>query len=145
MAKVIKSDIEPQSINAYYSLWRITLVGILMGIVYWALAAFIDNYSISVDTAGNIATILVATLSIIVMLRLRMAQSVIVAVASGGTLWGLAQLTRGLSAVEAAAWSVLLYGLAYGLFSWMARYVKPVPVLTAMIIVVITVRIVVNL
>ena len=145
MAKVIKSDTEPQSINSSYSLWRVTLVGAISGFIYWALAPFIGNYIQSAETAGNIATILVAVFGLMIMLRYHMAQSIVIATATGVTLWGLAQLTRGLSWAEAAIWSVFLYGLAYALYSWMARYIKPIPVLTAMLIIIIAVRVSANL
>jgi len=145
MAKVIKSDTEPQSINSSYSLQRVVLVGVVLGIIFWVLSSFLGNYIHPTETAGNIATILVATLGIMIMMRYRMAQSIVIAVATGATLWGLAQLTRGLSWVEVAIWSVFLYGLAYALYSWMARYIKPIPVLAAMLIIVIAVRVVANL
>lgn len=145
MAKVIKSDTEPQSINSSYSLWRVTLVGVVLGTIFWILSSFLGNYIQPTETAGNIATILVATLGIMIMLRYHMAQSVVIAVATGVTLWGLAQLTRGLTWFEAVVWSVFLYGLAYALYSWMARYIKPVPILAAMLIIAVAARVVANL
>lgn len=145
MAKVIKTDTEPQSISTAYSWWKVALVGTVLGIIYWGFASLISVYFDSVVISGNIATILVATSGILVMMRLNMAQPLIIAVATGASLWGLAQLTRGLSAAEAIAWSVALYGVAYVLFSWIARYIKPVPVLTAMAIVTIAARIAANL
>ncbi len=145
MAKLITTDTETQSISASYSWWRVTLIGALLGVIYWGLAELLSNYADSVATAGYIATILVATFGIIVMIRARMAQPLIIAIATGFSLWGLSQLTRGLSWGEAIAWSIALYGLAYVLFSWIARYTRPFPVFTAMIIVIIAVRIASNL
>lgn len=145
MAKLIATDTGTQSISASYSWWQITLVGALLGVIYWGLAELLGNYTDTVATAGYIATILVATFGISIMLRARMAQPLIIAIATGITLWGLSQLTRGLLWSEAIAWSIALYGLAYALFSWIARYTRPVPVFVSMIIVIIAVHIASNL
>ncbi|HUC96040.1 MAG TPA: hypothetical protein VMR16_00020 [Candidatus Saccharimonadales bacterium] len=141
MAKVINNDTQSQSISASYSLWRIALVGIALGAIYGGLSPLIQRYINSTEVSGGIATILVATLGIIVMLRLHMAQPLIVGITTGVTLWGLAQWTSGLNSVEAVAWSVLLYGLAYILFSWVARYARALPVLITVIIIIVAVRI----
>ena len=141
MAKVINNDTQPQSISESYSLWRIALVGIALGAIYGGLSPLIQRYINSTEVSGDIATILVATLGIIVMLRLHMAQPLIVGVTTAVTLWGLAQWTGGLNSSEAVAWSVLLYGLAYILFSWVARYARALPVLITVIIIIVAVRI----
>jgi hypothetical protein len=145
MAKIIKWDTEPQTISASYSLWRTALVGVVLGVVYWGLTAFIGRFVDSTNISGDIATILIATIGIIVMLRLRIAQPLIIAVATGAALWGLARWTSGLAWGEVAAWSALLYGLAYILFSWIARYARIVPVLIIIVLIVIVLRITIAL
>lgn len=75
------------------------------------------------------------------MVRLRLAQPLIIAVVSAATLWGLADWTDGLSASEIVIWSMLLYVLAYALYSWVARYTKPMPVLATILIIVVIARI----
>lgn len=141
MAKIIESDTERHVISKQYSLWRIILIGALLGVVYYYLTAFIGRYIDSTNTPGYIATVLVATGGIIIMIGLRMAQPLIIAIASGIALWGLAQWTGGLVWNEAVAWSALLYGLSYTLFSWIARYALAIPVVSAMTLVVILVRV----
>jgi len=143
MAKVIDSDTGLKTVSASYSPVRVALTGIVLGIVYYFLTVLLNKYFIkSVTVSGDVATILVATLGIMVMLRLRMAQPLIIAIASGAALWGLSQWTGGLSWGEVIAWNVILYGLAYILFAWIARYSRALPVLIAIVIVIIIVRIV---
>jgi hypothetical protein len=141
MAKIINNDIEQHAISAPYLLWQIALVGVALGVIHWCLTALIGRYIDSTSISGDIATILVATLGVLVMIRLHMAQPLIVAVASGLALWGLARWTSGLSWGEIVAWNALLYGLSYTLFSWIARYTLVVPVLSSMALVIVLVRI----
>lgn len=145
MAKIIDSDTGPQSISLSYSLWQIAAVGMLLGFVYLGLSSILRTYVSSDITAGDISTILVATLGIIIMIRLNMAQPIIIAIATGVTLWGLSQLTSGLVLDETVFWTVFLYMLAYVLFSWISRYVKAAPVLLAIFVIVVAVRIATNL
>jgi hypothetical protein len=141
MAKIIESDTERHVISKQYSLWRIILIGALLGVFHYYLTVFIGRYVDSTITSGDIATVLVATAGIIIMISLRMTQPLIIAIASGVALWGLAQWTDGLVWSEAVAWSVLLYGLSYTLFSWIARYTLAIPVVSATVLVVILVRV----
>ena len=76
------------------------------------------------------------------MLNLHMARPLLVATASTISLWGLAQLTSGLGWLEIILWSVLLYCLAYTLYSWISRYKQTLPVLIAIIIIVVSLRII---
>ena len=145
MAEVIIEDAEPQMFSAAYSIWKIALVGALIGFLYWCLTAFIGIIIDSASVSGDIATILVATLGVIVMLRLSMFQPLVIALASGLALWGLANLTSGLAWFEIIAWNILLYTLAYTLFSWIARYNRVIPVLAIITIIIIAVRVVVSL
>ena len=141
MAKVIKSDVESQTISTSYSLWQNALVGVLLGIIYWFLMTLIGYYIKSTNISGDIITIIVAILGTVVMLRLHMAQPLIIAVATGASLWGISEWTSGLVWGETVAWIMLLYGLAYVLFSWIARYTRVLPVLITMIFVIIIVQI----
>ena len=156
MAKVIETDIESRAIGASYSLWQIASVGAALGALYWCLTALIERYIIdpifcrsvssaltclnSTSISGDIATILIAAIGITVILRLYMARPLIIAIAVGASLWGLAMWTNGLMWGEAIAWSMLLYGLAYTLFSWIARYTRVIPVLVVMMLIVVAVR-----
>ena len=145
MAKVIKSDIESQTFSSSYTLWKIFLVGILLGIAYWVLTKLVDYYVNSTNISGDIMTIIVAVIGIAVMVRLRMAQPLIVACATAASLWGIFSWISGLGWIESIVWVILMYGISYVLFSWIARYTRVLPVLVIMIIIIITVRIAVVL
>ena len=145
MAKIINSSIDKVSSSKAYSIWKIALVGILLGIIYWGLTSFINNYSHSIDIASNVATIIVATLGIIVMLYLRMARPLLVAIATAVSLWGLALYTYGFVWYEAAFWSALLYGLSYALYLWITKYKTTLIVIIAIVIILIILRIVIKI
>jgi len=141
MAKIIDSNIQSQAISNYYSLWRIALIGATLGVMNWLLTAFIGNFVNPLTTAGNVSIIITTTIGIVVMVRLNMIRPLIVALAAAVSLWGLASLVGGLWWVEALAWNILLYMLAYLIFSWLCRYAKVVPVFFSVIMIVILVRI----
>ncbi len=145
MANIIDSSVNSISASKAYSIWRIVFIGIILGFVYWALTWFILRYNGSINIASNIATILVATLGILIMLYLHMARPLMVAVAGAASLWGLAQYTNGLSWLEVFVWNVLLYCLAYSLFLWITRYKKTTPVLIVIVAIIIIVRIAITL
>ncbi len=160
MAKIIKSDVESQVISSSYSLWLVALLGASLGLIFCLLTMIINQYFInplfcgssvnadiclnSVSVSGNIATILVAVIGIFTMLRLELDQPLLVSIVVAATLWGLAQLTDGLSAIEIIAWSVSIYALAYILFSWIARYRRILSALVVMLLVIFIVRVVAN-
>lgn len=141
MAKIINSNVESRTINSSYSLWKNTLIGVMCGLVFLGLAALISQNSNSFTIPGDVATILAATVGVIVMIFLRMTRPLLVASASAVSLWGLSQMTNGLSWFEVVIWTVLLYGLAYALFSWVSRYTRMVPVLIVIITIIVIVRI----
>lgn len=161
MAKIIKREVESQVLSSSYNLWQVILIGISSGLLYWVFATFIGRYIINsffcnnisnnltcldaVSIAGNIASIIIAIMSIFVMLRLRLSRPLVVAVAVVVALWGLSSWTIGLSIGEIIFWNVVTYILAYLLFSWVARYMKVATVLVVMSAVILMVRIVANL
>lgn len=161
MAKVIDSSVDSQVLRSTYSLWKFVLIGVLSGILFWILTSLIERYVINpifcrsssnqllclntVSVSGNIATVLVMVIGIVAIVRLRLLQPLIVAVAAGAALWGLAGWTSGLSWGEIVVWDILIYTLAYLSFSWIARYIKIVPVSIIMLLIIISVHIAANL
>lgn len=141
IAKIIDSNIESQPVNNSYAVWRIASVGVILGILYWCLTAAMSRYTSSINIAGDISSILIATVGIAVMLSLHMTRPLLVALASVFSLWGLAQMTEGLMWFEIIIWNALLYGLAYTLFSWIARYKQTVPVLIVITAIIVILRI----
>jgi len=77
-----------------------------------------------------------------VMVTMRMARPIIIVLACAATLWGLASVTSSFSLGEIIAWDVILYALAYTLFSWISRYSKVVPVLLSIVAIIVIARIV---
>ena len=137
MAKVIIEDEKVKNLGGTYSILRIAIIGVVSGLLYFGLTALLNSKIDSIEMSGNIATVLVAFVSVIAMMGLRMVQPLLVTSASGATLWGLSSLTNGLQTLEVVLWSAFLYAICYMLFSWMSRYNRVVPVLlvTAMIII----------
>jgi len=163
MAKIVKieTETETQSIGMSQSIWKIVLLGLILGFAYWGLTALIEKYIITqlfcqlsqysltcsqtLAISGNITTILVAIIGIIVMIKLNMAQPLIVSIASGAALWGLASLSAGIGWFEIIIWEVLLYGLAYALFSWIARCRSLIVVFVFILITIALIRIIITI
>lgn len=141
MAKVIDSKVSSRTISSYYSFWRAIFLGLALGLVYWLLTAIISKNPNLVSSAGDIATILTATVGLVVMINLRMARPIVVAIGAALALWGLSGWVNGLSMAEVIAWEVVLYGLSYSLLSWIVRYSNSTVVLIAVVLVVIILRI----
>jgi hypothetical protein len=79
------------------------------------------------------------------MINLKMVRPLIISVSSAAVLWGLAVWTHDLFWLEAILWCVVLYAIAYLLFSWIARYLLIRPVLFAMLAIIVLARIAVAL
>ena len=160
MAKIIDSNIESQIIKPTYNLWKIVVVGIGAALLFSLLTVIIERYVInsffckssaatictnSIGISGTIAIIVSVIVSTVAMLRLRLIQPLLISVAVGASLWTLAQWTSGLGWLEILIWNLSLYVLAYMLFSWIARYIRVVPVLTITLIIIIAVHVAANL
>lgn len=156
MARIIETYIASQTIGQFYSFWKIFFISVFMGIIYWGLTGIVSALVIGpmycgttsgvwvcsdiVGVSGNVATILVATLSILIMLYFRMHQPLIIAAASGLLLWGLSRWTDGLPIIEIFFWNITLYVLSYILFSWITRYSRILPVIVTVAIVIMTIK-----
>jgi len=142
VAEIIDSKIESQPVSKSYHIWRIALVGAILGVLYWLITEISLNFLDSIRVAGGVASIMVATIGIIIMLNLFTARPLLISLAGTVSLWGLAQLTSGLQWFEIISWNIIIYGLAYLLFSWVARYKRILPVLVVVIFFVVIIRIV---
>lgn len=136
MAKATIINTEPRAIGASQSIWKVVLLAFGLGLIYWVISFFVEKYIIGkffcglqtalicqniVNVSGNIAIILTAIIGIVLMVRLRMVQPLIVSVASSIVLWGISSWTNGLVWYETIVCDVVLYLLAYVLFSWIVR------------------------
>lgn len=139
-------------------MWVRTIVlGAAIGLVFWILTVLIGRYVIEPlacgqvvnaalcadpkPLAGNIAAILVAVLGVIAMVRIGAARPIIVAVATAAILWQLGAWMSGLFWLEAIAWSVIIYALAYALFAWITRHALLWVTIVVSLVIVIFIRI----
>jgi len=112
-------------------------VGAGVGLAYWVTTILLGRYVVeplacrdvataaacvgSLGLAGKIASVILATIALLFMIRLSLFRPIIIAVAAAVLLWDLSVWTTGLFWAEALAWSVVLYALSYALFGWVAR------------------------
>ena len=145
MAKVVSSKVASRKVKILKPAWKIVLLGMASGLLYWTLTSLFVRGNYSLTIAGNISTILVATLGIIAMLFMKIEQPIIIAIATGVSLWSLSEMTDKLSTFEILLWTVSLYMLTYLLYYWITRYYKFWPVFIFTIIVVALSRLIVIL
>ena len=145
MAEIINSSLESRVVQKSYSIWRIATIGAILGTLYWILTSFVGRYTSNMSIAGNVSTIIIATIGLIIMVSQRMTRPLLVVIASAVTLWGLSDWTNDLVWFEVVIWNVIIYGLAYLLFSWIARYKDLVPISIAIVIIAIIVRITITI
>jgi len=145
MAKVVNSEVASRKVKILKSSWKIVLLGMVSGLLYWALTNLFVRGNYSLAIAGDIATILVATLGTVAMLFMRIEQPIIITVATGVSLWNLSEMTNKFLTFEILLWTVSLYMLAYLLYFWITRYYKFWPVFLTTIIIVIFSRLIVIL
>lgn len=145
MARVVAQNVQSDVVNDSLPIWRVITLGIILGIFYWFFTLVLMRYIDSLGVAGDIASILVATLGVVIMLNLHTVRPLLITVAVAVSLWGLAKLTNGLAEVEIVFWSALLYMISYTLFYWLNRYKHLVPVIIAAIIIIVIARIAITL
>ena len=139
MSKVKIINTEPRSVSHFCSIWQVVVLGLGLGILYWAISTIIEFFAIKylfcdfstlvkcqniTNVSGNIAIILTAVAGVAVMVRLRMVQPLMVSIASAIALCGVSSWTQGLVWYETLFFDVVLYLLAYVLFSWIFYYKK---------------------
>jgi hypothetical protein len=157
MAKVITTTTRTEIVKRGNTWWTIAIVGAVMGLFYVWISALVNYFIVeplycktltdasvcvnSVSIAGNIATILIATIGLIILLRLRTARPIIVIAAAALTLWGLSSWTNGLAVWEIIVWSIVLYALTYTTYWWISLYDRTITALLAVTLVVACARI----
>lgn len=145
MAKIISNSTDlTQTADATYSVWKIALMGVILGIIYIFLGIIFKNF-FSVEVAGNLAMIFVAIIGVIFMILLRVLQPLITAVAVGVALWGLFGLADGLGWFEAIVWASVLFSATYVLFSWVINNTRLTYALVAITLIIIAARVAISL
>lgn len=161
MARLIVPDTETTLVTHGYEWWRIALLGAAIGVLHWAIAAFVSTFvvdqllcrsTVSIAScaqsgivAGDIATIIVAVIGLVILVRMKILRPLVVAVASAILLWGLPVMTNGLAPGEVIFWSAVTYGLTYSLFAWLSRYARTMPVLLSVAAVIALMYIIIRL
>lgn len=159
MAKAVVDNIVVS--QPWRSWLKVVAVGAGVGVVAWLLTWLIAQYIVepitcrqlvdaalcvnSTPIAGNIANVLASVAALIVMVRLRFAQPMVIVVIAMALLWDLTAWTQGLSRLETLGWFIGLYALSYGLFAWIARATRTWVVLTIALVLALAIRIVVLL
>lgn len=150
MVEVIREESPSQRVAFAYPAWGIAVCGVTLGVLWWCLMAFFGHFivdqslcrststlascSTSYNLSGGMATIAIALIGLGLMVRLHIFRPILVVTAAAIVLWGLASWTHGLGTWETIAWSALLYGVTYMLFTWIARYRRTIPVLLMMVL-----------
>jgi hypothetical protein len=146
-----------------WQIWlRIVLAGAAIGIIYWIIAGLLARYVIeplacrdiaesavncvnAISLSGNVSSIVTALVAILILIRMNIAQPVILAVGTAALFWDFAAWTTGLFWLEAIAWAIVLYAASYGLFAWITRYAKFIPAVILSLVIVLVIRIAVIL
>lgn len=161
MARLIVDESYPTQVSSLYSWWQVGAVGLGAGLLYllltWLLGQFVIdpifcgtayNSQIcggSTEISGNIANVLVTVVGLGALIRLGVLRPLVIALATGICVWGLAGWTEGLGWGEVAAWTLAIFGLSYLAFSWISRHTHSLTVLIASLVIVILARIAVIL
>lgn len=115
----------------------IILLGALTGIVMWVLGMFLYRFVLdaylcqgdissqcsegTANYAALIAGIVGSVGALFGLIQLRVYRPLLVVIASMFSLWGIIQITWGIGWFTGILMVGLLYGLAFGVYSWIAR------------------------
>ena len=132
-------------------------VGAAVGLAYWVMTILLGRYIVeplacrevataatcvgAFGLAGKIASVILATIALLVMIRVSLFRPIIIAVAAAVLLWDLSVWTTGLFWAEALAWSVVLYALSYALFGWIARQFSVIVAIIIAVVLAIGIRV----
>ena len=145
MAKIISNSADfNQLTSSSYSIWKIAAMGAVLGVCYLLIELILRSV-FPLSTASGIAIVLIAVAGISVMIWQKMTQPLIISVAVRSALWGLAVWFDGLVWFEAALWCMLLFTVAYVLFSGLIHYMRLIFALITIALIIVAVRVVVGL
>ena len=136
------------------TLIQVAVLGAGLGILSWLLTLLVrqivfvplfcgdPSNSLCVGAtggAGVIALLLTMIAGLLGLVRLGVYRPLLVVLAVGVSLWGIAGWTANLFWVESLLWSVLLYLLVYVAFTWLVRPRSfPLTVVLVVIVVILT-------
>lgn len=151
MAQVIADD-QTIIVKPWWARVRIVFTGAGLGLLWWIITVILKNYIVEplacrdlsnaaacVDgsgMAGAIATVIVALIGAMVLVRTLQPRPIIIAVSVAAVLWSLGYYITGLAWYEGLLWAVILYALTYVLFGLVARIVwLPAAIITAIVLI----------
>ena len=138
----------------------IITVGVSVGVITWVAMSLLERYVFAAvmcrqDAAANctdaagyaltVALILGALAGLIALVQVRVYRPLLVVVAATTALWGFAdKLIAGLDWYWALPITVIVFGLAYGLFAWVARLRSFILSVVISVVLVVMIRLVMN-
>lgn len=136
---------------------KIALIGIVLGLLVWGLTFVLEHYVLGamlcrdeaaatcvnlVTYAGNISAVIVGIIGVVVLVRAQVFRPLLIALSVTVSLWGMAAWLAQLSLPEQMLWSVILSGLLYSLYAWLARIRNAVVVLVVFVLIVAATRLI---
>lgn len=154
MAQATIDTTDNRLVVTNYKWFKITLLGAATGLVTWLLSLGIGTFildplmcqgqlsgcSAVPVVAYNIAAVVATVLALGAMIRWLIPRALVVAIASLVALWGVGTFTKDFFWLEAAGWTIVLFALAYTVFSMIVRVRNIAIVIACSLIVVILAR-----
>lgn len=140
-------------------LLSVVVVGLVTGLAIWGLTLLLDTYIYKALLCANetahqcisstryatvTATILGAAAGLFGLVRLQVFRPLLVVAAAIVALWGLLAVVSPMKWYLALPAVMLLYGVAFAIFAWLARIRHFLVSLIAIIILIVVVRLVLN-
>lgn len=155
MAKLVQSQ-QQVIVEPWWEKGKIIPIGLSLGLIWWVLTSLLKHYIIepiacrelasasacvnSFGVAGDIATVLVGILGVVVLIRTLQPRPIIIALSTAVVLWGLGTFMSALSWWETLLWSLFFYGASYVLFWLIARLNSTVASLVVAAVVAVVIR-----
>lgn len=155
MAKLVQSQ-QQVIVEPWWEKVKIIPIGLSLGLIWWVLTSLLKHYIIepiacrelasasacvnSFGLAGDIATVLVGILGVVVLIRTLQPRPIIIALSTAVVLWGLGTFMSALSWWETLLWSLFFYGASYVLFWLIARLNSTVASLVVAAVVAVVIR-----
>lgn len=138
----------------------ILILGGITGLLIWGLGFILNRYVFDIlfcqnggasqcvraaDYSAGVAVAIGSIISLVGLIRLRAYRPLLIVIASAISLWGVLQLAWGMPWYLGVIVAFVLYLLAYGLYSWVARVRKFWIALIATVLLIVAVRLALTL
>ena len=128
------------------------LIGLMIGVIVWAISAVVDQYVLQVlfcqnndcgdmkPIAGAIGAVIGAALGLFSLVKLRVVRPLLVVVAAMAALWNLTLTMNELPIYGIVLATALLYAAIYAVLTWLARLRSMYVVLILFVAIIIAIR-----